>query len=271
MGLFAFCSGYFYKESNEEHIWKYIWKKFRRLIIPMYIWNVIYGIFVQITRLKGFTIGRDFNIYNLTIAPIISGHQFTYNLCFWFVVTLFIVETFNIVFRKIMKKIHISNEYLIFIIYLILGFVGVILSTKGYNKLYYLPLVRFLYILPFYGFGTLYNRKLEKIDKLNNMLYFCIIIIIQLLIITMHKGNLKYTVAWCNDFTEEFYMPFIVGFLAIGFWIRISKIIEPLIKESRVINSIANNSFAIMAHQFVRFYVCKMRICTFKQNCSTFL
>lgn len=79
LGLFMFCSGYFYKSKNENELGKYAWKKIKRLIIPMFIWNIVYGLFVQLTRLKGFTIGGDFTLYNLFVQPIKNGHQYIIN------------------------------------------------------------------------------------------------------------------------------------------------------------------------------------------------
>ena len=44
LALFVFISGYFYKEKHEEHIFKYIWGRTKRLLIPAYLWNIVYGI-----------------------------------------------------------------------------------------------------------------------------------------------------------------------------------------------------------------------------------
>ena len=117
IGLFVFCSGYFYKNKNESNLKGYIWKKFKKLIIPMFLWNIAYGVFVQLTRLKGFTIGSDFTLYNLFIAPIIDGHQFEYNLCFWFIPSLFLIEIMTCFIRKIVSKFANINEYIFFIFY----------------------------------------------------------------------------------------------------------------------------------------------------------
>lgn len=53
MGLFVFCSGYFYKESAEKDIERYVKKKLKTLIIPMYLWNCFYALFAQIMTLGG--------------------------------------------------------------------------------------------------------------------------------------------------------------------------------------------------------------------------
>ena len=57
IGLFVFTSGYFYKEINEDNILKYIIKKFRSLILPLFLWNIVYALIAQLMHMKGFSIG----------------------------------------------------------------------------------------------------------------------------------------------------------------------------------------------------------------------
>lgn len=85
IALFIFCSGYFYKSKNEENFKKFFIKKFKHLIIPTFIWNLLYGIFVNLLRLKGFSFGYELTLYNVFISPLINGHQFIFNMCCWFV------------------------------------------------------------------------------------------------------------------------------------------------------------------------------------------
>lgn len=257
LGLFMFCSGYFYKSKNENELRKYTWKKFKRLIIPMFIWNIVYGLFVQLTRLKGFTIGGDFTLYNLFIQPLKNGHQFAYNMCFWFVPELFLIEIITCGIRKIISKFVNINEYAFFICYLLLGILGIYLSNIGLNKEWNLLMVRTLFFFPFFGLGILYNRKLEKIDKLNNIAYFSIIIVVQLIIIFFEGKAPSYTPSWCNDFTFNLVLPYLVGYLGILFWLRIAKILEPITMNSKVTNCISNNAYPIMTHQFLGFFILK--------------
>lgn len=122
LGIFVFCSGYLYKDVDEEHIFKYIWKKIKKLIIPMYVWNLLYGIFVFILHSKGYTYGGNLTFHSLVISPLINGHQFIFNMGFWFVVPLFCVQVFNILLRKVLRKY--KNEWAIFVLYLFIGIGG---------------------------------------------------------------------------------------------------------------------------------------------------
>ncbi len=257
LGLFMFCSGYFYKSKNENELGKYTWKKIKRLIIPMYIWNIVYGLFVQYTKSKGFMIGGDFTLYNLFIQPLKYGQQFGYNLCFWFIPELFLIQIITCSIRKIINKFANVNEYIFFIFYFLLGILGVYLSNLGLNRDWNLLLVRTLFFFPFFGLGILYNRKLEKVDNLKNIIYFSIILTLQLIIIFV-EGKAPYFIpAWCADFTSNLALPYMVGFLGIAFWLRIAKIMEPITMNSKVIDCISNNAYPIMAHQFFGFFILK--------------
>lgn len=257
LGLFMFCSGYFYKDKCEENFKEYFFKKLKRFIIPMYIWNFVYGIFVLLIRRRGFTIGQNITLYNLIIAPLVDGHQFQYNMCLWYLPSLFLIEISTCLVRKIVKKKLRINEYIFFIIYLFLGMLGVYLSNNGINKEWNLLLVRFLYFLPFFGLGLLYNRKLENKDNLKNTIYFSILLIIVLIIIFSNNGTVKYTPSWCNDFSDNLILPFIIGFIGIAFWLRIAKIVEPISKKSKLVDTIQSNVLAISTHQFLGFFILK--------------
>ena len=260
LGLFMFCSGYFYKSKNEDDFKEYFLRKFKRLIIPMYVWNVVYGIFVQLSRIKGFTIGFDFTLYNLIISPLIHGHQFSYNMCFWFIPELFLIEMITCLLRKVINKISNVNEYLFFVFYLFLGILGVYLSNKGFNRDWFLLLVRTLFFFPFFGMGILYNRKLEKYDKLSNIEYFSIVLLLQFIIIFIEGKAPSFTPSWCRDFTDNLLLPFMTGYLGIAFWLRIAKIFESFTIKSKIINTISDNALPIMAHQFLGFFILKFLI-----------
>ena len=268
LALFMFASGYFYKESSEENIKKYIWKKVKKLIIPMYIWNFVYAIFTTLIKLKGFSIGKQLNIYNIFVAPIVNGHQFVFTIGLWYVVPLFVIEVLNVLIRKILKlKIKNVNEYVLFIFSLLFGMFGIYFASKGYNKGFWLFLDRILYFIPFFSLGILYNKKLEKFDKLNNTIYFAIVFLIQLLIITINGKTVTYTPSWCNDFDGNVIMPFIVATLGIAFWLRIAQILEPIVCNSKIVNIISENTFSIIVHQFLGFFF----VNTIYAICSKFI
>ena len=259
LALFAFCSGYFYKSSAEDSVLKYFLKKMRTLIIPLYIYTLVYGLIVQVARRAGFAMGGDFNFSDLVIAPITSGHQFIYNMGGWFVVPLFMVEMLNVLIRKILKLIHKDiPEWIFFIIGVALGITGNQLACMGYLQNWWLVLVRMLYFMPFYSLGILYKNRLEQFDrKLPSFWYFTVIFAIKLAL-AYHYGKMPaYTPSWCHDFTEGPLIPIIVGYLGIALWMRIAGILEPAIGRSKWVNLIADNTYSIMMNQFLGFMIIK--------------
>lgn len=259
LGLFAFCSGYFYKEKAEKTPGQYILKKIKSLVIPLYLWNAVYACIVTLLSFKGFTIGAGVSVYKLFIEPIWSGHQFVYNLGGWFIIPLFMIEVFNVFFRKLFRVIQGNKkEIFIFSLYVAMGIGGIYLASIGYHTKWWLVLVRMLYFLPFYGAGILYKKVLERYDVLNNIVYFAIILCAELCIIYFYNGTPGYSQAWCNNFNDGPILPLVVGFLAIAFWLRVARVLEPAIGHSKCINLIADNTFSIMINQFMGFMLVKV-------------
>ncbi len=59
LGLFVFCSGYFYKAENEECIGKYVIGRIKKFIIPLYLWNLFYGLLVLFINMLGGKLPRN--------------------------------------------------------------------------------------------------------------------------------------------------------------------------------------------------------------------
>lgn len=259
LAMFAFCSGYFYKPSSEKYARKYIIKKIRHLILPLYIYTLIYGIIVQILKIIGFKMGEDITLNNLLIMPITNGHQFIYNMGGWFIVPLFMVEMYNLLLRKLFFtcKIHIP-EIVLFVLNITLGLMGNQLACMGYTDNWWLVLVRTLYFVPFYGLGIFYKSSLEKYYRhISGIWYFTFIFTAKLVIVYAYGKMPSYTPSWCNGFTEGPIIPIVTAYLGIAFWLRIATIAEPIIGKNKYINLIADNTYSIMMNQFLGFMAVK--------------
>lgn len=259
LSLFVFISGYFYKEKHEDNVLKYIWNRTKRLLIPAYLWNIAYGLFILLMSNLGYTIGAEVNAYNLFIMPFFDGEGFLYNLGSWFVYPLFAVYVFNILFRKLLNIFKINNEYLILSVYLIIGIAGVqysITNTEQGIKGPLLLLLRAAFFLPCFEFGHFYKNKLEKHDKLNSAAYFAIIFAVQLILLTFCK-NLEYTPSKSTQFLNGCFVPYITSLTGIAFWLRISKLITPIIKNWKLVRLISDNTYSIMIHHMLGFMTVK--------------
>ena len=256
LGLFLFASGYFYKEKSEQHIGQYILKKTTHLLVPLFLWNCFYAAFVSFLSLFGFTLGTPVTIEKLTTLVLTSGHQFLFNLGSWFVVPLFSIQVFNVLFRKNNKKIESPyKEWLILFLFMVIGIFGVYLSDHGWVTGWQRMIVRFASLLPFYEFGIVYRTKLEQHDHLRSTWYFLIILIAQATIIFVFHRPPSFVYANPNIANYGYFMPFISGAIGIALWLRIAKILEPVIGKSKVINLIADNSFSIMTNHFLGFFI----------------
>lgn len=252
--LLCFISGYFFKDKYTDAPIRYILKKFKRHIIPLYIWNLIYGLLTAFLRNYHINYGEALNIHSLLIAPLTDGHQFKLYLAAWFVFPLFCVEVFNVLFRWFLKKIKLHNEWMISVVYMGIGILATSITT-GENTGWSLAALRSMFMLAFFGFGTLYNRKLEKIDTMSNIWYFAIVFGIQFIVTCFDHHSLIYLVSWMREFNGGPVVPFITGITGILFWLRISKILTPALGNSRAVNYVADHTADIMRHHFLGFFV----------------
>ena len=106
VGVFAFVSGYFYNDNNENNIKNYLLKKAKHLLIPYYAWNLFYALFTTFLKSIGFGIGNPLSLKSFFLDPFLGGHQYGLNFAAWFVPVLFTVELINIFMRKILDILH---------------------------------------------------------------------------------------------------------------------------------------------------------------------
>lgn len=260
--LFMFISGYFYRDESEEKPLAYCQKKIRRLLVPYFIWNVVYGIVACLLRLAGFTMGEGIGIRTLFIEPFVSGYQFIYNYAAWFVPVLFLIEMMNLFMRLILKKLHLCHEWLILTGSLIVGMAVVWLAIGGHVwGLYKMP-GRILFLYPCFQMGCFYRKKLERHDTLKNLPYFAIVITLQLLL-TLCCNGLAYSSVWCTGFANGPVIPYVTTVSGIAFWLRIARIIAPICAGNKYVRYLCKNTYAVMMHHVMAFMGVKMVIALF--------
>lgn len=266
--LFVFISGYFYKPEEEERIFSYIKRKCLHLLLPYFIWNVVYGILATLLHHAGILMGGNLSPYNLLIVPFMNGHQFMYNAASWFVPALFLVELCNIVGRKILSSLKIRNEYLIMALYLIVGLAAVYLAKRGSVYDYYKIPGRVMFLAPAFQMGRLYKAKLESKDTLSSSLYFPLLIFIQLIVSFVHEGRLNFSAAWVGAFAHSIFLPYITAITGIAFWLRIAKELSPLLSKSRFVMYLGTHTFSVMMHHLLGFFLinCLYSICAAKME-----
>lgn len=255
--LFMFISGYFYKEKEEAHPFRYCGKKVKRLLVPYFIWNLLYGIVTWLLHLSGFGLGGELNFWNLLAEPFISGYQFLYNYAAWFVPVLFIVEMLNLCMRLLLKKLHLGYEWLILAGSLFVGMTVVWLAIGGHVWGYYKMPGRILFLYPCFQMGQFYKKKLEAKDTLGNLPYFMLVIGIQL-VLTFVCNGLAYSSVWCTGFANGSVIPYVTAVSGIAFWLRTAKILTPLLQDNRYVQYLGKNTYAIMMHHVMAFMLVKI-------------
>lgn len=121
MPLFVFISGYFYKQGAEQHIFRSLVHKARRLLIPYFIWNLVYGLIILLFQQFGWIeYGQELNLYNLFVEPWVLGKQFEFNRAAWFVPTLFLVQAVYILFQLVFSHVKGKN-WLLFLLFTFFG------------------------------------------------------------------------------------------------------------------------------------------------------
>ena len=274
LGLFAFCSGYFYRDENGADLPAYALRKAKALLLPMYLWNLFYALLLVVLRRFGFDIGLPPSFATLVTMPLYEGSQFELNMGSWFVVPLFLCQIFTAALRRLCSVSRSQRrELAVFLFCLALGALGVTLARHGFRRGWELLLIRFLYFLPFYALGVFYRRVLERLDTLPHLPYFALVFLAQYLIILLCGRIPYYTPSRCDDFLEPGIVPFLVGYTGIAFWLRTAKLLAPTLGRDKWLGAIADNSYSIMVNQYLGFMAVKAGFAflrRFTSRCQSF-
>lgn len=261
VGAFVFISGYFYKAEKEKHPKEYLSARFKRLIIPLYLINALYGVWAQIAHGIGFRYGGPLTIYNVLLDPLFGGHAFAWDLPLWFVAPLFFTQ---LIYFCVRKLFHLSSraDWPLFCIFLLLGIASAwFFGPGGVDGRFPLLvlLARIAYFLPCYSMGQLYRTHIEERDTVSNIKYFSILIGIQICILIVCAGKITFVPSW-GQYSSSPIIPFAVTATGIAFWLRVSKMLGPVIGKSKVVLAIANNNYSIMAHQMFAIVMVQLAI-----------
>lgn len=274
--LFMFISGYLYRETSQEHPVAYVKKKVQRLLVPYFIWNLIYGLFAWLMRAGGFTMGEEISLRTLFLAPFMHGYQFIYNYAAWFVPVLFVIEMMNLTMRLVMERIlgklsdknlhgakerkaSGSLEWLFLTGSLAVGMVVVYLAIGGHVWGNYKAPGRILFLYPCFQMGQFYKKKLERHDTLKNLPYFTIVLAIQVLLQICCNG-LAFSSVWCTGFANGPVIPYVTIVSGIAFWLRVARILTPIVESNWALRYLGQHTYTVMMHHVMIFMLIKMLI-----------
>lgn len=259
--LFLFISGYFYRKEEEEKPLLYVKKKAKRLLLPYFIWNLVYGVVsLALRTFGGFSMGDGISLKSLFLDPFLHGYQFIYNFAAWFVPALFLIEMMNLCMQMILGKLRLDREWLILSGSLAVGVAVVQLSIGGHVWGLYKTAGRILFLYPCFQMGRFYKEKLEAHDRIGNLPYFAVVIGIQVLLHLCCNG-LAYSSVWCTGFANGPVIPYVTVMSGVAFWLRTAKILAPLCGGDRRCGFflyLGRNTYAVMMHHIMAFMLVKM-------------
>ena len=114
-------------------------------------------------------------------------------------------------------------------------------------------LSRTLILLPGYALGVLYKRKLERLDTLPTIPYLTGIVILRALLCTKYE-NLASLLSNCTYFGCGAFGIYAGALLAIAFYLRIARLLSPLMEKSRLALYASRHTFDIMMHHYMGFF-----------------
>ena len=262
MPLFLFISGYFFSENSLEGkiISKngYIKKQIKRLFLPWILWNIVYGIIVTILRNTEpfkFTLGMDISMESIYRSFTI-GDAFSLNVASWFLLTLFIIKIVYWLIKKVCYESKMQPREEIFLVMYLFAAMFAILYAKNPTSFdFKILLIRVLYLSFWYEVGYYYRVKLERYDKYSNLKYFSCILILQSILLLITKGE-SISIVYSATFPFNPVITMIYAFNGIAFWLRISKLLIPIMGKSETMLYLANHTFSVMMHHgfFLKIY-----------------
>lgn len=251
MPIFVFVSGYFYrKETDKSSFIKYLGQKAKIMLLPYFIWNVIYGILNTILRENGIVhYGSPLNFKTLFVTPWTTGHQVSFIIPAWFLLSLFIISMVIFVLRKILDKLHILNEELLLIFCFGISIITIYLAQNGHNQGWELCFAKAGFMLPYFQMGFVY-KKYENLINKRKGITLSILFVLLYICYVVGNGNETAWVVFAN-FTGN---PFLISartVIEILIVATICKSLTPAFDNNRIVQYIGDNTFSIMMHHAV--------------------
>lgn len=259
MPLFIFISGYFApaitKETTIYDFCAYTQKRFMRLILPFLFWNICYGAFNILIHEFG-----EFNLTGTTVYEGFVGRVLAPQACFWglndpswFILALFFVSIASYFIQFLLKKKR-NKEKVVVICTFVLAIISIAISrflraNGGVSDLAVL-LTRDTYLLFWYFIGYFYKTTMEKKDTMSNSSYFSLVFIFQLILLycALITGNEPNNGVYMSIFTQSPLLTMCCAANGIALWLRIAKVLTPVLSQSRKILYLANHTFSVMMH-----------------------
>lgn len=260
--LFVFISGYFYKDRivNRNFMKEVVWRKFKQLFVPLFFWNLVYGIFCQLISVKGFFPDAQLNLKSFFYLPFVSQHQFVFNCPAWFITPLFMCYVIYPLIRMIVNRFGKIGDIvfqLISIMIFIAAFEINKMPVQWQHPDMRVFVSRFALLFPFFHFGYFFKQYLEKILVKCKMLYVMLLCsgVEWIMIFLTQDHDLDYGICWAADFQDlNSIVAYVSGVNAILFFYALTSVLVKIV-PAKFYMKIADHTYDIMMHHLTGFFL----------------
>lgn len=252
LAVFVFGSGYFFRKERLKKPFVYLGEKVKRLLLPLWCWNLFYGLVMTLLNALGFTFGEPVTLRGILFYPVISENLYVLNMGSWFVFPFFCVQILyggGKVLLDLLGKPKVTDRILQ-AAFIAAGFAGVYFAGHGYHEAVLYPVFRILYFMPFYVSGMLYKDFCEKaFSKIPAVFCLGACLFISLLL-NARFGKAVYAIPSSCDYPFGIWATYLAGAVGILFWLKISMVLADFGKSCAPLLILGRSTWDIMFHQF---------------------
>lgn len=255
MPMFVFISGYFYRESHSDtyrDVIHYTIHKAKRLLIPYLFWVFAYGILTTGMRRIGIIKFGGHSVSVILREVLTSGWSYGFNDPSWFVPLLFCVCVLYCFLRKVFGKCW--NDWAAVLCLIVLGAWAVFMSKTGFNTPRHYMLLKVAFFLQFYHIGLLFQKHLEiHFDRINALLLCVLAAAVNIILLRFYGDSISFpNCASMENFRmDNLLLPLLTSLTGIAFWLKISKVLIPVLGGNGIVHYISSNTFFIMTHHLL--------------------
>lgn len=240
--LFFFLSGCMSNYDNETNIFRFVWKKFKRIMIPFYIFAIV-SIVIN-------TIVNNSEISDIKELLLVVGKGCTRNTFFagalWFLSCLFVME---IIFKIIkLTKFKIIIFFISMIFFLISEFLITPVPIVKPHWIYNLDSM--MYYIIFYAIGYCIYPLILKLFDLNTLCKKTIFIIL-LIISTIYMACLFEGVSICYRLSVNHFTNIIIEVIQPLIAILFVTIISKLLEGVKFIHKIGMETLYLCGNEYI--------------------
>lgn len=255
--LFTFVSGYFYRESREEEgRIPFLKDKLRTLVLPYFLWNLVYGVLNQLFRRAGIVeFGQDISLYSFFVKPWIDGHQYYFIVPAWFLLSLFLTTMAFFTLRCLLRRVKLLHEGGLLALTLAVSMVCIRLSQLGYVSGWIRCFLRAGFLLPYLQLGFFVHRQEAFLQRFRPRIMAVSMAVLLVVWLLAGPEGIGINVIGAG-YTGDPLLITAFSILAILLTEAVCQILAPAFRESRIVRAIGSNTYSIMLHHgFVLFCI----------------